>query len=193
MTQLDDTGVNMAQAELLQTKRKADQPSARSVGARHLRLTLPTLPFTIGLQRGSLYVAACFLALGLLVGFQSVRLDLGTVSAPGAGFVPFFMSIILICLALASLVSARQPVSDDVVVEFAHPRVVAVFVLLVVASLSFEPLGAMLTLGLLSAALLRLLAGLPVLLAAPAAAAGTGLAWFFFVHLLGLRLPTGMF
>lgn len=190
MTQLDVTRVDMAQAEMLQAKREPDRSAARSAGARNLRLTLP---FTIGLQRGSLCAAACFLALGLVVGFQSVRLDLGTINAPGAGFVPFFMSIILICLALASLIGVRRQVSDDVVVKLAYPRVVAVFLVLVAASLSFEPLGAMLTLGLLGAALLCLLAGLPVLLAAPSAAAGTGLAWFFFVYLLGLRLPTGIF
>jgi hypothetical protein len=64
---------------------------------------------------------------------------------------------------------------------------------LLAVPLLFELVGAYITLGLLSAVLLVLIARVSVLLAIVSSAVGMAACWYLFGELLGVRLPTGPF
>jgi putative tricarboxylic transport membrane protein len=59
--------------------------------------------------RGDLVVAALALALGAAAIFESAKLPLGTVRNPGQGFFPWWISVVIVLLALVLLTQALTP------------------------------------------------------------------------------------
>jgi hypothetical protein len=142
---------------------------------------------------------------GIIFAWQAALLDLGQVGLPGPGFFPLVLALLLAIFSAAIalegwLSSAKDGAKDraketakDEPLEFGHPQVLITFAALLAVPILFEPLGALIALGLLSAVLLVFIARLSPLLAIVWSAVGMAASWYLFEELLGVRLPTGPF
>jgi Tripartite tricarboxylate transporter TctB family len=148
------------------------------------------LPRAFGARGAGLVIAGVLATAGALFVWQSARLELGGFGLPGPGFFPLLLGAAL--MVSAALVGAGcWRSADREVVELGHRDVLIVIASLLLVALMFEPLGAYLTLGLLAAAMLLLIARIPLPLAMVAAGLVVAACWYFFHVLLGLQLPTG--
>jgi putative tricarboxylic transport membrane protein len=148
------------------------------------------LPLTISNRHGGIAVALLLALGGALTVWQSSLLDIGNVDLPGPGFFPLALGALLAVLATGVAVDCwRAPEGERI--ALGHRDVLVVIVALFLVPLAFEPLGALPTLGLFGAALLALVARVPIVLAVLAAALGMAGCWYFFQVLLGLQLPAG--
>ena len=129
---------------------------------------------------------------GAVFVWQAARLDLGGIDLPGPGFFPLLLGSGLIVLSVLVGIGCWRS-SDREAVELGHRDVLIVIAALLLAALMFEPLGAYLTLALLAATVLVLVARARLPLAAVAAGLGLAGCWYVFQVLLGLPLPTGPF
>jgi hypothetical protein len=163
----------------------ADNPAPAGEDARRVLFR------TISVRDGGLWIAAAFAAIGLIFGWQALRLDFGTISLPGPGFIPTVLSVATVLLAC--IIGARDWLQADSgeTVELGHRDVLIVFAAMLALPLLFEPLGAYVTLGGFGAVLLVLVARTPLLVAVPAAIAGMAACWYFFQVALSLQLPLG--
>ncbi len=144
-------------------------------------------------RRGGLAIAAALLCVGMLFAAQALRLPLGTVGMPGAGFFPLVAGIVLagLCVLIgAELFGSRR---RGEAVALGHRDVVVAVAAMGAVPFVFENLGAYLSLGLFSAALLFFVGRIPLSRAVPAAARGMVGVWYFFKIVLGLQLPNGPF
>jgi hypothetical protein len=148
------------------------------------------LPRAFSARRGGIVVAGLLAASGGVLVWQAARLDLGVGAVPGPGFFPLLLGAMLVILAVAIGIGCWRS-SDGEPVELGHRDVLIVMVALLLVPLAFEPLGALLTLGLFGVVLLALIARVALPLAAVAAALAMAGCWYFFQHLLGLQLPSG--
>jgi hypothetical protein len=101
----------------------------------------------------------------------------------------------LLLIGLAGAIAAdllRRHATGDAI-HLGHRDVAVGIAAMLAVPVLFEILGAYLTLGLFSAALLILIGRVSVMLAAPAAVIGMVGVWCFFKILLGLQLPAGPF
>jgi hypothetical protein len=139
-------------------------------------------------------LAAGALALtGLIFAWQASLLDLGQIGLPGPGFFPLALAVLLVVFSAAIAIEGRLASSKDEALEFGHAQVLITFAALLAVPLLFELVGAYITLGLMSAVLLVLIARVSVLLAIVSSAVGMAACWYLFGELLGVRLPTGPF
>jgi putative tricarboxylic transport membrane protein len=150
----------------------------------------PLLPRTFGDRAGDMVVAGLIALTGAFFVWQAARLDLGGVGLPGPGFFPLLLGAILVVLAIA-IGAGRWRSSEGDVVELGHRDVLIAVAALLAVPLLFEPLGAIVTLGLLATALLVLIARVRLPLAIAAAGLGMAACWYFFEVLLGVSLPVG--
>jgi putative tricarboxylic transport membrane protein len=150
------------------------------------------LPRAISARRGGAIVAGTLAAAGAVFVWQAVRLDLGRADLPGPGLFPLALGVILVILAAAIAANCRRS-PEGAAVEFGHRDVLITAAALLAVPALFEPLGAYLTLGLLGAALLVLIARASLPLALAAAGLGMTACWFLFQVLLGVALPAGPF
>ena len=153
----------------------------------------PLLPRVIGSRRASLLAAGALALTGLLFGWQASLLDLGHIGLPGPGFFPLVLAGLLVFLSALIAIESRLASFKDEPLEFGHPQVLITFAALLAVPLLFELVGAYITLGLLSAVLLVLIARVSVLLAIVCSAVGMAACWYLFGELLGVRLPIGPF
>jgi hypothetical protein len=151
---------------------------------------VPHLLRTVSARRGDIVVAGVLAATGLFFVWQSALLDLGSLALPGPGFFPLVLGAAVATFA-AAIAVARWRSPEGETVELGHRDVLIVVAALLLVPLLFEPLGAYLTLGLLGAVLLVLIARLRLLPALAAATVGMAACWYFFHVLLGLQLPAG--
>lgn len=158
----------------------SDDPVAGSRWARNVRA-----------RRGSLGVAAGLCVVACLFAWQASRLALGDVALPGPGFFPLVLALGLAAVAAAIGVMHLSERDGDETVALGHRDVVIAFAAMLAVPALFEWLGAYLTLGLFSAALLLLIARVSILRALAASALGMIACWYFFQVLLGLQLPRG--
>jgi putative tricarboxylic transport membrane protein len=142
---------------------------------------------------GELLIAIALLAAGLLFVWQSTLLPFGDVGLPGPGFFPFVLGILLGLFALAIVVRAMRQHDEGGAVSLGHRDIVVVFAALVGAGFAFERLGAYVTLGLFTAALLWLIARASFWRGVLVAGLGMVAVWAFFKVLLGVQLPAGPF
>jgi hypothetical protein len=174
----------------------ADQPPvADRADARERAGTLPwlALPWLVNARRGGIVIAAVLVATGLIFIWQSSLLDLGNVGLPGPGFFPLLLAVLLVLLSIVIGVGCWRASADADPAELGHPHVLIAFAALLMVPLLFEPLGAYLTLGLFTAALLVFVARLSPLLTGVWTILGLAGCWLVFEVLLGLRFPTGPF
>ncbi len=151
------------------------------------------LPRVIGSRRGGLLAAGALALTGLIFAWQASLLDLGHIGLPGPGFFPLVLGGLLVVLAALIAIEGRLASFKDEPLEFGHPQVLITFAALLAVPLLFELVGAYITLGLLSAVLLVLIARVSVLLAIVCSAVGMAACWYVFGELLGVRLPIGPF
>jgi putative tricarboxylic transport membrane protein len=139
---------------------------------------------------GDAVIAGILAIGGAFVAWQALLLGIGDAGAPGAGFFPFLLGIILLLIALV-IGFAGWLTAPAQAVELGHRDVtIAIAILLLVPAL-FEPIGAPITLGLFAVASLVLIGRISPLLAIPASFIATLGCWYFFHELLGVQLPTG--
>lgn len=163
------------------------RPEASGRGPGH------SLPWRVSAQWGGIFVAAALGATGLLFGWQASSLDLGGLGLPGPGFLPMLLGGLVTVFAIAIALASWRTPTQRPPVELGHPPVLIAFGALLMVPLLFEPLGAYVTLGLLSAALLVFIARLSPLLAGLWTTLGMVVCWGLFQTLLGMRLPMGPF
>jgi hypothetical protein len=153
----------------------------------------PTLPRVIGGRRGGLLATGALALTGVIFAWQASLLDLGQIGLPGPGFFPLSLGVLLVVFSAAIAIEGRLASSKDEPLEFGHAQVLITFAVLLAVPLLFELLGAYITLGLMSAVLLVLLARVSPLLAVVWSAVGMAACWYLFGELLGVRLPIGPF
>ena len=135
-----------------------------------------------------------WIALAVPAAVEAWRLHVGTVRAPGAGFLPFYAAILLGALALVSLVQDLKTTSGPASALWGGVRwgrwiamVVALFVYVAV----LELLGFFLATFLLMLVLFRLLEPYRWTTVLFFSLFTMGAAYLFFVVLLDSRLPVG--
>jgi|SRR5215470_17697854 len=177
----------------------ADQPTD------HVRESAPrerrAFPWRIGARRAGLLMAGALALTGIVFAWQAAQLDLGQLGLPGPGFFPLALALLLVIFSAAIalegwLSSAKETATEtakDEALEFGHPQVLITFAALLAVPILFEPLGALIALGLLTAVLLVFIARVSPLLAIVWSAVGMAASWYLFEELLGVRLPTGPF
>jgi len=151
------------------------------------------LPRRISARRGGMLAAGALALTGLLFAWQAWFLDLGGVGLPGPGFFPLALGLLLVVFSAAIGVDCWLARVKDEPVEFGHPQVLITFAALLVVPLLFEPLGAYIALGLLSAVLLAFIARVSLVLTVVWSVLGMAACWYLFQELLGVRLPIGPF
>lgn len=142
---------------------------------------------------GEIMMAAALLAAGVFFVWQSVYLPFGRIGLPGPGFFPFALGIVLALFALAILVRSANDRTDSDAVYLGHRDVLVVFVALAGVALTFEPLGAYVSLGAFTALVLIAVARSALWHAALGASLGMAAVWVVFKVLLGVQLPVGPF
>ena len=138
-------------------------------------------------------MASALLGTGVFFVWQSALLPFGNVRLPGPGFFPFVLGIVLGLIALAIAIQAARGERAAAVISLGHRDTLVVLAALVGAGLFFERLGTYATLGLLTSALLLLVARTSPWRAALGASLGMVAIWAFFKVLLGVQLPAGPF
>ncbi len=142
-------------------------------------------------RRGGIAAALVLFLTGLFFAWQALALDLGSIGLPGPGFFPFALGVLLMGFAATIAGGAVLHRAAGETIELGHRDVLIGLATLFGACVAFEPLGAYLTLGLFSAALLVLIGRVPIVVAGLSAIAGMIAVWYFFKVLLGLQLPDG--
>jgi hypothetical protein len=151
------------------------------------------LPWAVPLRGGSLTGALALAAAGLCFATAALMLDFGSLALPGPGFFPFVLGAALAGFSAAIAADLLRRPAETQKIELGHRDVLITLAALVGICLLFERLGAYVTLGLFSWALLVLLARVPILRAALASIGGMVAIWYVFKILLGLQLPGGPF
>jgi putative tricarboxylic transport membrane protein len=146
----------------------------------------------VSMRRGEAAVALVLLAVALYIVWTARTMPAGTVALPGPGFFPIAVATLLALVSIGILVRlARQ--QDGARVAFGHRDVAIALGALVGVVMLFEPLGAIVTLGLLLFVLVAAFARIALWRAALGAIGGAAVAWVVFVYLLGVQLPRGVF
>lgn len=142
-------------------------------------------------QRSSLF----WLAIGLAIAFYSRRYDLGTLSTPGPGFLPFLSGAVMAFLALVVFLQQIPGKKDTLNSLWAHkkwPAVPIVMTALIVYAVALNYLGFILDTLVLTAFLLRVMEPL-AWHKVMAGAAGATLGSYAVFHLwLEAQLPAGL-
>jgi len=151
------------------------------------------LPFVINARWGGVALAGMLAVTGVFFAWQSTMLDLGGLGLPGPGFFPLLLALLLGAFSIVIGVGSWRAPATDRPIELGHPHVLITSAALLAVPVLFDPLGAYITLGLLSAVLLVFVARLSLLLSAVSIILGMGACWYLFEVLLGVRLPAGPF
>src|SRR5947208_2769556 len=118
-------------------------------------------------------------AAGALFVWQALLLDLGDIALPGPGVLPLLLGPILaVCATLIGIDCWRS--REGEAVEFGHRDVVITIAALLMIPVIFEPLGALVALGLFGIAILVLIGRIGPLLAIAATGLGMAACWYFF-------------
>lgn len=143
-------------------------------------------------RTGEIVMAAALIAAAAFFVWQSLYLPFGGIGLPGPGFFPLTLGIVLALLALAIFARVyAEPGGDPV--HLGHRDVLIVFAGLAGVALTFEALGAYVSLGALTAVLLLTIAKSALWRVALGTVLGMAAVWLVFKVLLGVQLPTGPF
>src|SRR5262245_5918507 len=123
------------------------------------------LPWRIGARRGGILVAAGLAATGIIFVWQASLLDLGRIGLPGAGFFPLLLGALVVLFSILTGIASWRGKAEGAAAELGHPPVLITLAALLAVPPLFEWLGAYVTLGLFTAALLVFTARLSPLLA----------------------------
>ncbi len=150
------------------------------------------MPRWSGYRRGEAAIAAALLALGLYVVWASSEMPAGSISLPGPGFFPTALGVLLVISALGIMAGAGGGDGASQPVIWARREFAVTMAALVLAAVAFQPLGAIPTLALFLAMMIRTLARVPWWRAVLAGVIGAGAGRIVFVDLLDVRLPAGL-
>ncbi len=141
------------------------------------------------------YCEACiWLALSALLGIESVKLDLGTFSSPGPGFMPFTLALCLFLLSLFLFVQTNFLLKEKVIRRLdLRMSALYIFCYIIGYSLIFKKLGYLVSTFLFMAVLFRSLGTKKWMWTLGIALLATFLSYLFFGVFLGLSLPAGIF
>jgi len=128
------------------------------------------------------------LAVSIVLGWKAHALRLGTLTSPGPGFFPFWLSLGLGVTALALLVTDRSRIDAPGAVR---PAIV-ITAALAAYGLLLEPLGLVLTTVAFLAFLWRVVDGRSTARAVAGAAVATAATWLLFDAVLRVRFPRGV-
>ena len=138
---------------------------------------------------GSLF----FLAIGIYILVQSVRLPMGSWNQPGPGVFPLILSLLLSIVGAALLVSSgagkKMNWRDGLAGQVIPWSIIALTALFI---LGFEKLGFVAASGLYLFVLLYAVSRVPLAKAAGLSAGITAAGWYLFVKMLNLQLPIGL-
>ena len=140
----------------------------------------------------SLAFIAVWLVLGLYFMQQGLQLRLGSISNPGAGFMPFVIGIILIGFCVASAVPLLMPAAkaNPVRLEFQRLRGPAIVVVSMIAyALVLERVGFVVSTAVLIVFLAKFVGGTTLIRATALGVLATAVCYVVFGVLLGVRLP----
>jgi hypothetical protein len=141
-------------------------------------------------QRSSVF----WLVTGLAIAWYSRKYDLGALSSPGPGFLPFLSGVAIALLALVVFFQQIPKKKDTLVSLWAHrrwPAVVIVMASLVAYAVLLNFLGFILDTFLLTAFLLRVIEPLPWKQVLAGAAGATAGSYAVFHLWLEAQLPAG--
>jgi tripartite tricarboxylate transporter TctB family protein len=169
-----------------------DQANAVPDHANTRARTRP-LPWIVNARRGGIVIAGLLALTGLVFVWQASLLDLGKIGLPGPGFFPLALGALLVVCSIVIGVGCWRASPEGEPAELGHPHVLIAFAALLMVPVLFDTLGAYLTLGLFTAALLVFVARLSLLLTAVWTVLGMAACWLVFEVLLGLTFPSGPF
>jgi putative tricarboxylic transport membrane protein len=150
-----------------------------------------------------LYITFVWIAMGMFVSLYSYKLGMGQVSGPGPGFMPFWLGIIIACLASYKLITeflihhakevraGKENISPE---AGSHPgigKLVFIVIILFAYALLLEPLGYIITTFLAMIFLLRFAGFTRWALIIVYSAIIVAVSYFMF-HYLGVLFPPGI-
>ena len=148
------------------------------------------------IARAELWAAAAWLALSLFVTWAGWDLGIGTVAAPGSGFLPFWAGLMMCGFSLAVLWSAVREGGPSLASLWTGVRwgnVVLMIASLSVYAALLETLGFLMSTIPLLLVLLRGVDPVPWRTAIPIAVISTLGVWWVLKRALLIQLPAGMF
>lgn len=148
------------------------------------------------LNNSELWGGLIGLALGGFVIWSGLKLKLGTVNDPGAGFVLFYTGILMCLFAASIILSALTEGGPTLGSRWENARwsrPLLVIVCLVAFSFALNPLGFLLSSIPLMLLLLRVVDPVRWTLAIPIAVLVPSGMWWVLKRLLLIQLPSGMF
>jgi putative tricarboxylic transport membrane protein len=148
------------------------------------------------LNNSELWGGLIGLALGGFVVWSGLKLKLGTINDPGAGFVLFYTGILMCLFAASIIVTALTEGGPTLGSRWENARwskPVLVIVCLIAFSFALDPLGFLLSSIPLMLLLLRVVDPVRWTLAIPIAVLVPLGMWWVLKRLLLIQLPSGMF
>jgi hypothetical protein len=137
-------------------------------------------------------LAAVVLVFGATAAYESTKLQFGTIHSPGPGFFPWWISILIVLLALvllAQVLTSRSPTSREAFGRVA--KVVALFIFLVAYTVLLDALGYPLCTFFLVLFMLRAIDPQPWAIAVGVAAITAVSSYIVFASWLSVPLPRG--
>ncbi len=148
------------------------------------------------INNAELWGGAIWFAVSLFVLDQGQKLGLGSVNAPGMGFMMFWIGIVMAALSLGVAVQAIRSEGPSVRALWAETRWVKTLIVIVTFGLygfAFTSLGFLLSTIPLMLVLLRAIDPVRWTIAIPLAFGAPILIWWILKTLLQIQLPNGVF
>lgn len=134
-----------------------------------------------------------FLLLAAWISYEALRMPLGTLHMPGAGFFPLVLGLLLGILALLlSAVEGLATASDDRAAPTDWRGVMCLAASLLAAAWFFERAGFLVTMAAFLTVTTAVLGKISWWRSAVMAVVGSATAWVVFVHVLKIALPSGI-
>jgi hypothetical protein len=150
---------------------------------------------TLTLPRGEAAVAAVLIVLATCVLWESSRMPASAPGQPGPGFFPVVLGIALLLCGVGLLMHSRRRVTDALPparLTLSHSKVWITLAALMAMAYALEPLGFVPAATLFLLVLLRFCGGVGWRAAGAGALVLAVAAWYFFVAVLGVALPSGV-
>lgn len=143
-------------------------------------------------RRGGLVVSALLTIVGGAFAAQALTLPFGNLDLPGPGFFPFVLGLLLMALSIAIFIQIIRDPAKPPRIALGHGPVLITFLGLGLTAFAFERLGALLSLGVFSAAMLVFVGRVRIVPAVLSSTVGMLAVWYVFKVLLGVQLPLGL-
>jgi putative tricarboxylic transport membrane protein len=146
-------------------------------------------------NRNLLLEVVLWAALAFLIAYKSLRLDVGTLSSPGPGLMPFISALFLLVLALSMFIQMARSKEDQKAPAFDFKRALNPFLIgffIIGFVIVFKVAGYILSCFLLMVVLLKIAGNKSWKLILGTSFVVTSLSYILFGVVLKLSLPAGM-